>query len=220
MGYSGGFMPFIEAVSKNLVYNVKTIVGVGGPSVFISKPEIFGIMVSILEFVLDGLLEGAGVLLKTLGYDDPFVDNFIMAAQISNEMLYPYIKDIITKFSATFPYSPSRTDLIVNVWGSKDIFHQLGVVDKRENFLGKTTYNIEIEGATHFDYMRREGVDENSTNPEDVKNFKIASFVTDLIIASENKDTLDVFIAKKRIEEIMSQDERGVYVVSSKIWST
>ncbi len=91
----------------------------------------------------------------------------------------------------TYPVTLNpKTELIVNVWGTEDVFYKdFGVVGKRDNFLGKTTYNIEIVGADHFDYMR--GISPTS-NP--VWNNTVASFVTDLILYSEDKDKLQGFL--------------------------
>ena len=197
MGYSGGFMPFIEAVSYSL-YNVKTIVGLGGPSAFINS-EIFNIVLSIVQFIANNQIGDAQRHLSQWGFGDSFISNFITAVKNGSDAVFSLLKEILQTVGAitnlgvtTFPYSPLKTDLIVNVWGTEDIFHKLGVVDKRDNFLGKNTYNIEIVGATHFDYMRR---DINDTqNPPDIWNNTVASFVTDLILYSEDKDKLQGFL--------------------------
>ena len=70
--------------------------------------------------------------------------------------------------------------------------------------MGRTTYNIEIVGADHFDYMR--GIN-SSSNP--IWNNTVASFVTDLIIASTSKDTLKKFLDKNDYVKY----ENGIYVV-------
>ena len=108
-----------------------------------------------------------------------------------------------------FTLSP-KTDLVVNVWGTEDDFYKLGVAGNRDNFLGKTTYNIEILGAHHTDYIR--GIDPNNPNP--TWNNTVASFVTDLILSSKDVASLQDFINIKINQgEILPVDGRGVYVV-------
>jgi len=208
MGYSGGFIPLIEGVSS-LMYNVKTIVGLGGPSAYL-KSETLQVIITALKAVSDGALGTVQNVLKALGCEDSFIGNFISAAQVSSDAIYPFIKDIYQRYGSleTFNFSPQKTDLIVNVWGTEDIFHKLGVVDARTNFLGKTTYNIEIVGAGHTDYIR--GTDPNNPNP--VWNNTVANFVTDLMLASKDENQLRQFF-DRNADKIYLDTARGVYVV-------
>ena len=69
------------------------------------------------------------------------------------------------------------------------------------------TYNIEILGAEHTDYIRRDVSDK--ADPPDEWNNAVASFVTDLMIASKNKYDLDDFIKNNKY----ISKENTVYVV-------
>lgn len=213
MGYSGGFMPLVKAVSSS-IYNVKTLIGLGAPSARVNS-DIFAIVINVLKLIAGNCMESARSILRSRGvFDETFIGGFIKAAQDSTEAVFPYLKEILLKLGAirnfgtdAFSYCPARTNLVVNVWGSEDIFYKIGAVDKREDFLGKPTYNIEIMGAGHADYIRE--IDKPST-----WNNTVASFVTDLMLYSKDKYQLEGFIQDQINKGIILQpDERGVYVV-------
>ena len=100
---------------------------------------------------------------------------------------------------------------MVNLWGTEDVMVDYGVAGYRDELGGYTAdpfssrqlFNIEIIGATHYDYMRREDADE--------WNLTASSFVTDLMIASKDKDTLEIFLTTS--SEIQYDPVRKVWVV-------
>lgn len=216
MGYSGGFMPLIEAASRSM-YNIETIVGLGGPSAYLNA-QTAGRLIKLLRYVTDGLLGVAGSLLREWGFDDSFAGRFISAVQNSSDELYSLVGNILEKRGAISsigvnPVAPSplKADLIVNVWGTEDDFYKIGVVGKRENMFGKVTYNIEIVGATHTDYIRR--LESDTGNPPDIWNNTVADFVAELILNSDNATKLLNFFSRNR-DKVSYDDKRGVYIVN------
>ena len=65
------------------------------------------------------------------GFGGSFIDGFVQAIKDSSDAIFPFLKEILQKFGAisnygdnAFTYAPLKTDLIVNVWGSEDIFYK------------------------------------------------------------------------------------------------
>lgn len=79
--------------------------------------------------------------------------------------------------------------------------------------MGKDTYNIEIVGADHTDYIRRAADDPK--DPPDDWNIKVANFVADLLIASKDAKSLKEFIDLEISKgEMLPKNSEGVYVVN------
>ena len=69
---------------------------------------------------------------------------------------------------------------------------------------GIKTYNIEIDGADHFDYMRRSG----ETDPVKADfNRRVSKFVTDLTLVSNNDQDLNNFL----VGTMVAPDADGVW---------
>ena len=160
MGYSGGFLPLVEAIQQRH-YNTDTLIGLGAATTsFLNMP--FENVSKIVNYVFLGQMSEA---INTLA-------KYTAA-----------IKDI----------SQLGVKRAVNVWGTNDILYQLGIAGKRDSIGGINTYNIEIAGASHFDYMRR--LDE--TDPVKAAfNVKVSQFVTDLTLASNDDAKLLVFLKR------------------------
>lgn len=212
MGYSGGLMPLIEAVSSS-VYNVKTIVGLGAATAYI-KREWIPVLHQLLTAVINKSVDLAQGTLQKLGFVGSAISDFVEGIQnYYYDKVMPIIKEAFHKTmeridSTTFsPIRNSKTDLIVNVWGTKDVLYECDIAGKRDNFCGKTTYNIEIVGATHFDYMERDTNDKG--NPPDAWNIEVSQFVADLIINSKDEYTFQHFLDERKYIKY----ENGVYVV-------
>jgi len=204
MGYSGGLMPLVEAVSKTL-YNVKTFIGLGAATVYI-KPDIVNNLVwQAISAMLTNNFSGAA---SFLGYA-------VYNRDVIMEAIKTKVCEIVQQSSMdgeTFPYSiGNRTNLFVNVWGTKDVLYEFGLAGYRDSFCGvQQIYNIEIVGAEHFDYIR--GVNPNNPNP--AWNNTVADFCTNLTIASEDEDKLKSFIQGKKVDGTMIYDEiRKTYIV-------
>ena len=210
MGYSGGFMPLVEAVSStsNLMYNVKTLVALGGPTAYL--PGIIpATLIQLATAVATNNLSGAMLILASMGIGLAMTNMDQVKDFVVTKVRELVAQSNISGEDPPFILSP-KTDLIVNVWGTKDIFHELGVVDKRDNFLGKTTYNIEIVGAEHGDYIRRDLNDKS--DPPDIWNNTVASFVTDLVLYSKDENQLRQFF-DRNADKISLDTAKGVYVV-------
>jgi len=93
---------------------------------------------------------------------------------------------------------------VVNVWGTSDTLYQTGIAGKRDAMGGITTYNIEIEGAAHTDYMQRS--DETDPAKADF-NRRVSKFVTNLTLASKNDQSLNNFL----VGAIGTPDSDGVW---------
>ena len=107
--------------------------------------------------------------------------------------------------------SSGPLEAIANVWGTEDWVVKLGLVGGyRDQLLGlgakdpvKTVFNIEIKGATHSSYMRRD--DSKNNDP------KVNEFVTALMINSKDKNTMKAFLDSDR--RIHFNPVRNVYEV-------
>ncbi|MFA5144001.1 MAG: hypothetical protein WC522_07560 [Candidatus Omnitrophota bacterium] len=221
MGYSGGLMPLVEAMSSS-VYNVKTLVGLGAATAYIKK-DLIPILCDLTNYVSNRKADAVRFVLEKLNIGQQLINQFVeyvrtydSTSTVISNSAKEIIKEILNVTGLdemTFPFlAQSKTDLIVNVWGTKDMLYEVGIAGQRTNLCGKNTYNIEIVGATHFDYMRRDALD--AKNPPDTWNNTVASFVADLIIASEDSYNLDKFLTKKISEGLLYMDyARGVYVV-------
>jgi hypothetical protein len=223
MGYSGGFMPLVEALANPVynIYNVKTLVGLGAPTAYWKKDtlETLTMLIGYLTNQSIDLLQHA--LKSILGFEIAESTAIDAIQQYYQGKVVPIIKEAFQKTAqqmdpenTNFPFKLGpKTELIVNVWGSEDPFYKdFGVAGPRNNFLGKTTYNIEIKGANHFDYIK--GI---SSSADPVWNQRVADFCTDLILNSDNETKLLDFFARNT-DKILLDISRGVYVVRLPGW--
>ena len=133
----------------------------------------------------------------------------------------------------------TKAEVLVNVWGSKDILKDVGVSGYRQDLLGftpqgqvgsdgkptKQLFNIEILGATHFDYMKRgASADPNYIPPGETKadrdwNVTVSQFVTDLLIASTSNGTLEAFLRRSPFV-VPPANVDGTWIVQLPGWGT
>ena len=202
-------MPLVEAVSSS-GYNIKTLIGLGAPTAYIKPGIVPAVLIKLISAVVRNALSAATSLLSGIG-----VGYYVNSIAQVTEIIMAKLREIVQQSNVnneSFPYTLSeKTELIVNVWGTEDVFYKdIGVVGKRDNFFGKPTYNIEIVGATHTDYIR--GTD--PANPNMTWNNTVASFVTDLMLSSSDANKLDLFILDQKNKGIiLPPDARGVYIV-------
>jgi len=78
----------------------------------------------------------------------------------------------------------------------------------------KQLFNIQIEGANHLEYMRR---DPNRVPRSIVWNETVAQFVTDLIQNSTSPDRLSLFLQRETLEGIASK-EGNVWIIKLQGW--
>ena len=86
---------------------------------------------------------------------------------------------------------------IVNIWGTEDVLYKLGAAGNRSLLGGIGTINIEIQGATHFDYMRRA---DNDPNPPTQFNKDVSAFVARLILESNDETRLNNFLSNNCVK--------------------
>ncbi|MEK7211373.1 MAG: hypothetical protein AAB731_01960, partial [Patescibacteria group bacterium] len=158
MGYSGGFIPLAKAIAERK-YNAEKIVALGA-----ATSLVFGIPAEDRDRILAFIEQGV------VGFASQVVQEYLNGRE-----------------SGLPDLSTTNVKQIINVYGTKDILNQAGIGGYRSTITGVPALNIEIEGATHFDYMRRS--DENDPVKRDF-NKKVSEFVADLILAS--KDDLDL----------------------------
>ena len=171
MGYSGGFLPLVEAIQQRH-YNTDTLIGLGAATTApLNVP--FDDISKILNYILLGQMSDA---VNTL------------AKYLTG------IKDI----------SQLGIKRAVNVWGTNDILYQMGIAGKRDSIGGIKTYNIEIAGVTHFDYMRRS--DEKDPVKADF-NKRVSQFVVGLTEVANDDQKLLAFLQNK----IGTPDSDGVW---------
>jgi YD repeat-containing protein len=194
MGFSGGFAPLVEALALR-GYNAASIVGLGAATMSIAGigSEVLNTIIEIASKIESGVFEGIEILLKGIPLLGNIVDSLLSFMQnglIQNafELLKTTISKLVTPLLLGIP---SNADFIVNVWGTKDIVAKLGIGGYRDEIAGLSTengqiFNIEIIGATHFDYMRY-----NNPTPQ---NVIVSDFVTKLITHSTTQEELIQFL--------------------------
>ena len=127
----------------------------------------------------------------------PFED----VGKILNYILFGQISDAVNALAKYLTGIKDISQLsikrAVNVWGTNDILYQLGIAGKRDSIGGIRTYNIEIAGASHFDYMRRS--DETDPVKADF-NRRVSKFVTDLTLASNDDAKLLAFLQNTMVQ--------------------
>jgi hypothetical protein len=203
MGYSGGFIPLVEAIKDNH-FNVQSLVALGAAT-WAASQDTLNVITRIIQSVMNLSIDGLQERLRFFGVSSPRIDQLIDAVQ--RRVVDEAFNRLVETFSEIIPslinysnlpsLSNTNVSQIVNVWGTKDILYNLGIAGKRVNLCGVSDItNIEIIGAEHGDYMRR-GSDSANDDPEDVWNQSVASFVSELIVNSENDDSLFNFLTLK-----------------------
>ncbi len=193
MGYSGGFFPLIEALTLG-GYNVSSVVGLGAATV-----SLAGITGDVLEIIIEaagkienGVVDGLGMLLRKIPFVGDIVDsilNFVQNGLVENA--FDLLKTAILKLVEPLQRISSNADFIVNVWGTNDILTKLGIAGYHDDILGLSAnsgqiFNIEIIGASHFDYLRKD-----DASP---KNLATSEFITNLIRRSTTEIELLNFL--------------------------
>ena len=86
-----------------------------------------------------------------------------------------------------------------------DILYQTGIGGKRETLCGiNNVINVEIVGATHFDYTRRPDADG--------WNLTVSRFITDLIRNSDTRDNVLAYLQSSG--HALFNDTRQVWEVN------
>ena len=230
MGYSGGFMPLAEAIKDTPGLKVETMVGLGAANTNIPS-DILSTGIKIIQgIIVDGPIDIVQELMQKIGATDSVANQMITALQRNLlDEAFNIATETIARAVQSIPWIPnllpdlSGTALqrVVNVWGSKDIMYEVGAGGYKPSMLGvDNVYNIEIVGATHFDYMRR---DDEKDPAKQAWNNTVSGFVTDLILASSSDEKLSDFFNSSSYQNYISVDPNrpGVRIVQlpgSDVW--
>ncbi len=237
VGYSGGFVPVMEAVMNgNAEYNVNAFVALGGATVSIGAEGAKKIVDAIATFEdlktarspetrrAYELAFGAFKIFFGLGVN-PVAEKFAVAAEsfmgildqlynligigglsTASDIFYAQMRSFVQELT-TFTWGGDATPgakMLVNIYGTEDLLNKMpvpgvNIAGHRDKLAGFSTdssekplFNIEIEGADHFDYIL--GVDESKTGDDVTKNVLISKFVSRLIVNSDDPETLSAFL--------------------------
>ncbi len=176
VGYSGGFIPLVEALSSN-TYNVAGLVGLGAATANIPRDTV-DIILKSFDAIQNKAFDLIETLLAKIHLGDlvnPIIE--LIKTQTIDRALDLFISGMqkITSVipSTEFSLVHTNAEHVVNVWGTEDILYKTGIAGKRGNLGGVETINIEIQGASHLDYMRR--------NNADAWNKTVSQFITGLL---------------------------------------
>ena len=140
-------------------------------------------------------LVGLGALTATVKFEENwqqlinFVQSGLFGLSAGSVTLVPAIPDL----------TGTSVKAIVNVWGTQDVAAWSGLAGPRQTIGGVPAINVEIQGADHFDYMRRP----DETDPVK-KNFneRVSKFVAELILASKNEQDIKAYLSRQGAVEI------------------
>lgn len=236
VGYSGGFLPMAEVLSEPYApeahegYNIESFVALGAATLNL-KDTSRDLAVKVLEgaeLILNGgsspgvmsnILDEMVKVGSAVGFGQNVVEDILnfIAGKSPKEAYDYYLEKVkvlyplLEKFSEGGIVS-STANLVVNVFGSKDILTEMAVngqtIGGQRQRMGdftvgdrnKPLINVEIVGASHFDYMRRGDFLSNVIgffSPAfSAWNITVSNFVTDLILHADNGDRLAVFLAE------------------------
>ncbi|HNV86348.1 MAG TPA: interleukin-like EMT inducer domain-containing protein [Candidatus Omnitrophota bacterium] len=198
MGYSGGFAPLAEALWSG-GYRAKSLVALGAPQIYLGKlvQDSLGAWIDAAVKIQEGIAEGAEQALGALGFPRCLIESILgfLKNQAIDKALEVLKKGISEAFNLTplgLPsFAGSSVEVIVNVWGTEDILHALGLAGWRSEISGlsvldRGVVNIEIAGATHLSYMRWD-------DPA-LTNTPVNRFVTELIEHSTGRNEVLSFL--------------------------
>ncbi len=232
VGFSGGFEPLVESLVGSS-YNITSLVslaGVIGNLAGIST-EVVNLIITVADQIESGTVNGLRGFLDTLFSKIPVVGDVVQLATSivgfvndhSIGLAFDALKKILTEFMRTLPpalppfISPSA-EVLVNVYGTEDILYKLNLVGAKgsiadftpdgrlgpDGTVTRRLFNIEIAGATHSGYMRR---DYPSINQSAVN-----AFVTILIEKSSSEGELSLFLRNA------VSSGQATYDVARKVW--
>jgi len=190
--------------------------------------KVLGWLTSAIETTLRLLLGKLHLDILNVGHwADEFVDLMSRGSSLAIDKLRDIIRVLPKVPALNFPTLAERgAEVFVNVYGTKDILYQTGIAGFRDNLSGFTKegtagvngqltgqlINIEIIGAEHLYYMKRNDLE------DPVWNQRISDFVTNLMIASQDKDDLIRFLNNSPY--VSPDDGSGIRVVRLTGWET
>ena len=246
MGYSGGFVPLVEG-ALFAGTQVKSFISLAGivSGIAAVGQGVVNLIVQAVDKIQRGVLQGLEDLLNRLFEKIPVAGNVIgfvtsIIGFVQGNVLdraFSIFKDALKEVGRIYPPAlpnalPSSTDVLVNLWGTKDILYDFNLVGARNEVSGftpggrldanqnitKQLFNIEIIGASHFDYMKRGASAASSymppgeTRAERTWNVTVSQFVTRLILNSTSIDSLARFLRGRN--DVLFDTARKVWVVN------
>lgn len=229
MGYSGGFIPLVEAIAATGgIYNFKSLVALGAATISLSQ-DLVSAATRIIQFIVHNQISDIQNDLNTIfGSATDVIQQII--SDVQNNLIDPAFTllenqlESITRQNdpknvADLPdLSNTKVQQIVNVWGTKDILVQTGMGGERDalcGLSGSQLVNVEIFGATHFDYMERTPTRDDTAS--DIQwNKMVSDFVARLIRNSDTPLHLDTFLKSDSAHVI--KNGAGVWEVRLPGW--
>lgn len=233
IGYSGGFIPLAEGLiggPMGVSYDVRTLVGLGAATMSLTK-DMIDIVLALIGYLNGKITAARSVVYDWLAKLSIFGDNALRFVEKTEDGISKFIdwavdtlrtalKPLQKVLPSNLPALPKSAEMLVNVYGTEDILNQTGIGGYRSELYGFNTlgvvdsngkitnklYNIEILGADHFNYLR------DSSQPDQVWNPDVSSFVTALTLASSTNDALQQFISQNAAI-IFFNTVRNVYEV-------
>ncbi len=214
MGFSGGLVPLVEGLVSG-AYNVAGLVGLGAATLSLASTDMINAVLSLVDFaqssigkLLGWLTGGIETLLRSilgkLGLDilnvGHLANEFIDLVSRGSSLAIDKIREIIAVLPKIPPLnlptlSGSGAQMFVNVYGTKDILCETGIGGYRESLFGFSVddedyplFNIEVKGAEHLYYMKRNDLDD----PE--WNTTVSDFVTLLMLNSDSSEKILSFL--------------------------
>ncbi len=245
VGYSGGFVPLVEAMVKE-GYNAASLVALGGFTLAIGEVlakaiggliqqmeklatardqatrDAYRITFQILGAVLRKI-PGSTLFLTGIDLFMQQLDGFYDTLNQTNfpqkvEEVYSGLRGLIQQMSG-FNWGPvenTHAGLVVNIWGSEDPLAKIGIGGYRSNIGGysvteefKPLFNVEIEGADHYDYVY--GVhDFEADFPDPIKraeairkNEIVSGYVTRMILKAQDAISFQAHLSELIREEVL-----------------
>jgi len=225
VGFSGGFEPLVESLIGS-TYNVATLVSLAGiiGSLAGISTEVLNLIITVADQIESGTVDGLRGFLDTLFSKIPVVGDVVQLATSivdfvndhSIGLAFDTLKAALMAFLQALPpaippvISPSA-GVLVNLYGTEDILYKLNLVGFRDSIADFTPdnedrmlFNIEIVGATHSGYMRRD-------NPS-LNQPAVNAFVTEMILHSKSETELSTFLLGN--SHVFFDSSRQVWVVN------
>ena len=193
--------------------------------------EILNLIITVAGQIESGTVDGLRGFLDTLFSKIPVVGDVVQIATSivgfvndhSIGLAFDTLKTVLTGFMRALPPAlpsviSSSAEVLVNLYGTEDILYKLNLVGAKGSIadftpdgqigsdgqITRRLFNIEIVGATHSGYMRR---DDAALNQPAVN-----AFVTKLIEQSSSEEKLSSFLEQER------RNGKAFYDATRKVW--
>jgi hypothetical protein len=213
MGYSGGLLPLVEGIAAG-PYNVHSIVGLGAATLSLASSDMIDVVLNLVDFAQSSIGKVLGWLTCALNASLRFLLGKLHLEMLNVGYLADELVDLISKGSSlaidklreivaklpkipawNFPTLADRgTEAFVNIYGTKDMLYEVGISGYRDSLFGFSVdnkdlplFNVEIKGAEHLDYMKRDDL----SDPE--WNIIVSDFVTRLMLKTGSASAVSNF---------------------------